>query len=89
MSRAQIARLGALQTAVAPAGGVIHQQLGETVEAAVERAKAAGRRPPFVVMPARISAEQWQAEAAAQQQELVRRAAVYMSTGRDPGDDPR
>jgi len=66
---------------VAHTGGAILEAPGETYADAVDRAIAAGRHPPFVVVPAPIGPKQWEAEAVAQQIELQRQAEVFFRTG--------
>jgi hypothetical protein len=67
--------------AAASKGGVILYAPGKTVEESVACAIVAGRHPPFVVVPAPVGPEQWEAEAVAQQIELQRRAEAFFRTG--------
>ena len=80
MLKARIQRLERI-TAPANRGGVLRQLPGESVEQAIERAGREGRTVQFMVMPAIPSPEQWEAEAAANQQRLIERAAVFMRGG--------
>lgn len=78
-------RIAAIEQRRAPTrGGVIHQLPDETPEEAAQRAIAAGRVGPFVLMPAPVSAEAWQASAVASQVRLKQRAEVFLRTGEDP-----
>jgi hypothetical protein len=85
MTRAQMTRLERLQALYAPVrGGVVFALDGETIAQAVERAVRTGRIGPFIVMPPAQDADEWERETVAQQAALLRRAEVYLKTGRDP-----
>lgn len=64
---------GALQR-----GGVLTLRDGETPEAALARAAAAGRSGSFLLMPPPVDADTWEREAAANQRELLVRAEANM-----------
>jgi hypothetical protein len=59
-------------------GGVLTMREGETPEECAARAVAAGRTGSFLVMPPPVSAEEWEAQATANQADLMRRAEEHM-----------
>lgn len=64
-------------------GGVVfHDPAAETPQEAAARAN----RGPVLVMPWPVPEIEWQRAVMARQARLLARAAIYLQTGRDPGD---
>lgn len=76
--RRRLEALEARQAGGGPVGGVLVQQAGETADEAVARARAEGRRGPWIVLPATPSVEEWERATRAQQAALVERARAVI-----------
>lgn len=80
-------RLLAVEARHAPSrGGVLRLQAGESVVAALDRARRQGRTGSFLIAPPLPDVATWTLSTQRQQRVLMQRAAHFAAHGVDPGD---
>lgn len=81
MSTTRKARLSTLERATGALrrGGVLTLREGESPEAALARAAAAGRLGPYLLMPPPLGESEWEAQTVRHQQDLAEQAKAHMA----------